>query len=101
MPRFSASCAVAGDLGSLAGRFLYELCAEILALIEQIDLLSYCYAVLCDRRAAPALVENGVSAPWAEGWFDGCGELLDACEQACPCVSFKCQFFHCHNCLPP
>ena len=62
--------AVAGDLGSLAGGLLYELGPEVLGPVRQLDLLGDGYAVLRYGRAAPALVDDGIPAAWAEGRLD-------------------------------
>ena len=68
--------AVAGHVAGLAGRFLDQLGAHVFIGALQLDFLGYGDAVLGDRRAAPALVDNGVAAARAQC---GCARPGPAC----------------------
>ena len=63
--------AVAGGVGGLGGRFLHELGTHVFVGIGQLDLLGHRHAVLGDGRAAPALVDHGITATRAERGTNG------------------------------
>ena len=63
--------AVAGGVGGLGGRFLDELGTHVLVGVGQLDFLGHRHAVLGDGRAAPALVDHGITAARAERGTNG------------------------------
>ncbi len=82
----SGCCAVACDIVGLCGDFLDELCAHVLEVILELDLLGDGYAVVCDRRCAVGLVQNYVSALGAQ------------CDLNCIC-KFVDAGSHCYSCI--
>ena len=71
-------CAIASDVIGLRGDLFDELGSHILERIFELDFTSDGHAIVCDGRCTELLVENNVTAFWAEGYFDGISELVDA-----------------------
>ena len=76
--------AVAGHVAGLAGGFLDQLGPHVLVGILQFDFLGDGDAVLGDIRAAPTLVDHGISAARPQGGLDRPGQFADAGEQFLP-----------------
>ncbi len=74
--------AVAGEIASLRGNFAHHLCAHVLELVRELDLLGDGDAVLGDARRAERLVDDDVAALRAERHADRVGEGLDAAQHA-------------------
>ena len=67
--------AVARGVGGLGRRFLHELRTHVLIGIGQLDFLGHRHAVLGDGRAAPALVDHGITATRAKRGTNGPRQL--------------------------
>jgi hypothetical protein len=98
MPRRGG--AVTGDVVGLAGDLAHHLCAHVLELVGQFDLLGDGDAVLGDARCAERLVENDVAALRAERHPHGVGQDVHAAEHPVACVAGKFDFFCSHDVLP-
>ncbi len=61
--------AVARHRTGLARRFLDQLSAEILVLVDEFDFLGHGYAVFGDVRTAPALINDRIAATRSQGGF--------------------------------
>jgi hypothetical protein len=73
-----AATAVAGDVVGLLGDFAHHLCAHVLELVLELDLLGDGDAVLGDARRAVRLVEDDVAALWSQRHAHRVGENVDA-----------------------
>ena len=71
--------AVTSCIVGLGGDFANELCAHVLELILQFDLLGDGNAIVGDERAAELLAQHHVAALGAQGDLNGIGQLVDAC----------------------
>ena len=70
--------AVTGSIVRLGGNFSNELCAHVLKLVLQLDLLGDGDTVIGDERAAELLAQHDIAALGAEGNLNGVGQLVDA-----------------------
>ena len=68
----------------LGGNLTNELCAHVLKLVLQLDLLGDGDAVVGDERAAELLAQHDIAALGAEGNFNGVGQLVDTCGRPRP-----------------
>ena len=93
--------AVPGGVGGLAGGLLHELGTHVLVGVGQLDLLGHGHAVLGHRGAAPALVDDRVSASGAERAPHGLGQLRNAAGQLLACFLVVSQQFRHGRRLPP
>src|SRR6516164_3423855 len=88
--------AIARLVGGVGSDFLHHLCAHVLELVLELDLLRDRHAVLGDGGGAEALLEHRVAALRAESRLDGVGEDIHAFEHALACVIAETDFFSCH-----
>ncbi len=84
--------AVAGRIGGLGGDFAHHLCAHVLELVLELDLLGDGDAVLGDAGSAERLVEHDVAALRAERHAHCVGENVDAAQHLVARVDAKFDF---------
>ena len=70
---------VTGGVVRLGGDLANELCAHVLELVLQLDLLSDGDTVIGDERAAELLAQHNIAALGAQGDLNGVGQLVDTC----------------------
>src|SRR3954451_16914736 len=78
--------AVAGEIVGLRGNFAHHLCAHILELVGELDLLRHRHTVLGDARGTVGFIDHDVAALRAERHFDGVVECLDTVQKPVACV---------------
>ena len=82
----------------LAGRhFAHHLCAHVLELVGEFDLLGDGDAVLGDARRAERLVDDDVAALGSERHLDGVGEDVDAAQHLVTGFGGEFDVFGCHD----
>jgi len=74
--------AVAGEVRGLRGHFSHHLCAHVLELVFQLDLLRHRDTVFGDARRAERLVEHDVAALGTERHADCVGEDVDTAQHS-------------------
>ena len=92
----AVTCLVRGPRRHLA----HHLCAHVLELVFELDLLSDGHAVLGDTRCAKRLVEYDVAAPGAKRHADRVGERINAVQHSVTCVDRESYFFGRHLSIP-
>ena len=71
--------AVTGSIVGLGGDLANELCAHVLKLVLQLNLLGDGDTVIGDERAAELLAQHDIAALGAEGNLNGVGQLVNTC----------------------
>src|SRR5207253_7735536 len=84
---------VAGRVGGLGGDFADHLCAHVLELVVELDLLGDGDAVLADAGSAERLVEDDVAALGAERHLDRVVENFNAAQHPVAGVDAEFDFF--------
>ena len=87
---------VAGIVTSLRGDALHELCARILKLVLQLDLLGDGHTVLGNLGSTELLFNNHVAALRTECYLDGICQLVDALLQQVTRLNIE-FYILCHN----
>ena len=72
---------VTGGVVRLGGDLANELCAHVLELVLQLDLLGDGDTVIGDERAAELLAQHNIAALGAQGDLNGVGQLVDTCAE--------------------
>src|SRR5207342_3049308 len=92
--------AVTGGVVGLGGDFAQHLCAHVLELVLELDLLGDGDAVLGDARGAKTLFDHDIAALGTERHLHRIGEDIDAAQHAVAGVAGKFHVFCSHFFTP-
>ncbi len=92
--------AVAGLVARLRGDLADHLRADVLELVEELDLLRDGHAVLGDDGRAVALLDDDIATLGAERHLDGVGEGVDAVENGVTGIAIVGDLLSSHSYLP-